>query len=113
MTGLNGGDLRHRVTLQQKQDSQDPVTGEIVTTWADVAELWAHVRPKSEKQLLEAESIQSKATVDIKIRYRTGIDHSMRIVHRNMYYNIEGVIPDHISGLEWIVLPCSEGINEG
>lgn len=113
MTGLNGGELRHRVTLQQKQDTQDPVTGEIVTAWADVADLWAHVRPKSAKQLMEAQALQSRATVDIKIRYRTGIDHSMRIVHRGMYYNIEGIVQDQISGLEWMTLPCSEGVNEG
>lgn len=114
MTGLDAGKLRHRVSLEQRVETQDPVTGEVSTSWELVSLLWANVRPKSAKQLLEAKSLQSVATVDVTIRYRSDlVDSSMRFLHRGKVLNIEGGIPDHISGLEWLTVPCSEGLNAG
>lgn len=37
----------------------------------------------------------------------------MRITHRGKVYNIAGVLPDNMSGLEYITLPVSEGVNDG
>ena len=37
----------------------------------------------------------------------------MRILHRGKIYNIEGVLPDDESGLQWLTLPYSEGVKDG
>ena len=34
----------------------------------------------------------------------------MRIVFRGRLFNIEGVLSDPVSGLEYMTLPCSEGL---
>lgn len=111
--GMNSGMLRHRLTLQKRVETQDPVTGELTHTWTTVAEIWGKVEALSGREFISAQALQSKVTAKIRIRYRDDIDASMRISHRGKIYNIEAVLPDNISGLEWITLPCSEGVNDG
>lgn len=105
--------LRHRITIQHKTRTQDPETGELTEGWADFATTWASVEPLSAREFIAAQSTQSKISARIVIRYRSGIDASMRILHDGRVYNIEGVLPDNKSGREWLTLPCSEGVNDG
>ena len=37
----------------------------------------------------------------------------MRILHRGQVYNIAGLLPDRVSGLEYITIPVSAGVNDG
>ncbi|KPB96501.1 Head-tail adaptor protein [Pseudomonas syringae pv. maculicola] len=37
----------------------------------------------------------------------------MRALHRGRIYNIHGALPDAKSGLEYLTLPVSEGLNNG
>lgn len=110
---LAAGRLRHRVTIQQPVHTQDPDTGAMTTTWADVAEVAAEVAPMSVREFIASAAMQSQVTARITIRYRPGIDASMRVVHKDRIYNIQGVLSDPESGLEYLTLPCSEGTNEG
>jgi SPP1 family predicted phage head-tail adaptor len=109
---LSSGKLRHRVQLQRSVQVQDPVTGDLSSSWVDVAKVWAAVEPLSAREFIASSAVQSAITTRITIRYRE-VDASMRIVHRERIYNIEGVLADKDSGLEYLTLPCSEGVNEG
>lgn len=111
-TGLDAGRLRHRVLLQAPVQTQDPEGG-IIFTWEDVAWLWAEVAPLSAREFVRAEELQSKVTARITIRYREGITAEMRMLHKGVIYNIAGVLDDPVSGIEWITLPVSQGLNEG
>lgn len=110
---MRAGDLRHRITLQRPEYTQDPVTGEMTPSWVEVAKIWGSVEPVSVNQFVSAATNQSKVSARIVIRYRKGIDPTMRILHRDKIYNIEGVLADKVSGLEYLTLPCSEGVNDG
>lgn len=110
---MRAGDLRHRITLQRPQHMQDPVTGAMNVSWAEVAKTWARIEPLSARDFIAAASNQSKVSARIVIRYRSGIDSTMRIVHRDKIYSIEGVLADPKSGLDYLTLPCSEGVNDG
>lgn len=110
---LEAGKLRHRIKLQAPGISQDPLTGEMVKGWTDVASLWASVEPLSARDFIASQANQSQITARIVIRYRAGIDSTMRIVHRGKIYNIQGVLADAESGLEYLTLPCNEGVNDG
>ncbi|MCK3852096.1 phage head closure protein [Pseudomonas sp. W2Jun17] len=110
---MRAGDLRHRITIQRPVHTQDPVTGEMTPSWVDVAKLWADVEPVSVNQFVAAATNQSKVSARIVIRYRAGIDSTMRILHRDKIYNVEGVLADKVSGLEYLTLPVSEGVNDG
>jgi head-tail adaptor len=54
--------------------------------------------------------VQSQVSARITIRQRSGITAAMRVVHGSKVYQIEGVLPDKESGLEYLTLPCSEGV---
>ena len=110
---MRSGKLRHRITLQNVQPVQDATTGEVSDEWADLATVWAAVEPLSVREFTAAQAVQSKVTTMIIIRYRQGVDASMRILFDGKTYNIEGVLADKKSGKEYLTLPCSEGVNNG
>lgn len=109
---LAAGKLRHRVSLQQQVHTQNPVTGEIVITWLEIAEIWAAIEPLSAREFIAAQATQSQVTGKLVIRERT-IDASMRIVHGTTVYNLHGVLRDPLSGREYITIPVSTGVNNG
>lgn len=110
---LKAGRLRHRIELQRQHRSQDSTTGEITVTWQTQAKVWAAIEPLSVREFISSQSKQSEVTARIVIRYRPDIDASWRIVHRDKIYNIQGVLGDIDSGLEYITLPVREGVNDG
>jgi SPP1 family predicted phage head-tail adaptor len=110
---MRAGKLRHRVTLQQPGHSQDPQTGEMLPGWQNVATLWASVEPLSAREFIAAQAGQSEITARVTIRYRPGIDATMRILHRGQVYNIHGPLPDPESGRHYLTLPVSMGVNDG
>lgn len=109
---LAAGRLRHYIELQQ------PVTvvntaGEREQTWQSIGFMWAAVEPLSAREFVASQQIQSKVSTRITIRRYAGINQAMRIVHGLDVYNIEGILTDKDSGVEYMTLPCSTGINDG
>ncbi|MGP4843313.1 phage head closure protein [Marinobacter sp. 1Y8] len=110
---MRSGSLRHRVEIQKPVTAQNPNTGSMVVTWQEVAQVWASVEPLSAREFISAQAGQSEINARIVIRYRPGITAAMRIIHREQVFNIEGVLPDAGSGLEYLTLPVSTGVNDG
>lgn len=109
---IQAGKLRHRVVLQNPVEAQDQNNGALIVTWQDVATLWSSIEPLSANEFIAAQAEASKVTTRITIRYRADISAKMRLYHaaKDQYYNIEGILADKDSGLEYITLPCSEGV---
>ena len=105
---MQAGRLRHRITLQRKEQTQNPQTGAMTTTWATDATVWAAVEPLSAREFVAAQAVQSNVSVRITVRYRPGITAAMRILHDGKVYGITGVLADKDSGREYLTLPCSE-----
>lgn len=110
---IAAGRLRHRVLIQNPVESQDPVSGALITTWVDLATVFAEVAPSSAREFVAAQAIDSEVTARITIRHRAGVTDKSRIVHRGQVYNVHGVLADPVSGLEYLTLPCGEGVNDG
>lgn len=110
---LRAGDLRHRITIQRPIYVQDPATGGMVRGWDDVATVWGRVAPLSVREFVAAQAIASEVTARITIRYRPDVTAKCRILYRGKIYNIRGVLSDPESGLEYLTLPVSEGVNSG
>jgi SPP1 family predicted phage head-tail adaptor len=115
---LCAGDLRHRVTIQSRgAPVQNPETGEVTTTWLDVASVWAAISPISGREFIASAAIQSAIVARITIRYRPGLDAAMRIVHvkdgQPVYYNPQAWLADADSGLEYLNAPCTQGLSDG
>lgn len=110
---IDAGGLRHRVTIQERLNTQDPQTGENTYSWEDVATVWAKVEPLSAREFIQSQTTQSQVVARITVRYIQGLSADMRILHNGTVYNIGGVLPDNESGLEYITIPVSQGVNDG
>ena len=111
---IEAGRLRHKVMIQRQTQTQDPMTGELTVTWTDLfpKPIWAAVEPISAREFVVSQEPNARVTARATIRYRDGIDASMRLVHRGRNYNIHGVLEDLDSGREYLTLPLSEGVND-
>lgn len=110
---MRAGKLQHRVKIQRyTTGSQDPVTGDTVSEWVDLATVWASVESLSVREFIQAGASQSEVTTRITMR-KTDVKAADRILHRGQIFNVTGVLPDQKSGLEYITLPCTEGVNDG
>lgn len=85
------GKLRHRITLQQQINTQNDY-GVIVTIWQNIATVWAEIKPISGREYFSAQQVQSEVTTQIWIRYRKGIEPTMRVEHNGKYYEIISVL---------------------
>lgn len=116
MPTLSAGKLRHRITIQQPRQQQDPNTGAIRTVWVDFAtDVAAAIEPLSVREFIASQQMQSQITARITIRYRAGLTAQMRILQPSTgrIYNPAGWLTDPDSGREYVTAPCSEGTNAG
>jgi SPP1 family predicted phage head-tail adaptor len=107
---LAAGRLSHRVTLQQPVQTRDETTGEVLETYADVADVWAAIEPLSAREFIQSAALQAQVVARITIRYRSDVQSTWRVVDGAKIYKIEGVLEDKESGLEYLTLPVSRGV---
>ncbi len=112
MSNVASGTLRHRVLIQRQVTTKDE-DGVQTTTWVEVAMVWASVEPLSAREFIQSGQTQSAVTARVTMRYRDGLLPSMRLIHRGEIFNIAGLLPDKTSGLEYITIPVSAGVNDG
>ena len=99
---MQAGRLNRRCTLQQPGTTTDEL-GQPIPGWTDVATVWADIRMKSGLEAIKAGAPVSTVQASIRIRYRSGINAGMRIVHNLTAYNITAVMPD-VGGREYVDL---------
>lgn len=112
---MQAGVLRHLLTFNTLSVELDS-DGAQVEAWLPAfggQPISAEIVGLSGKELIAAQAVQSQIKARIKVRYRPGFVPSMRAVHRGMIYNIEAIIADPDSGIEYLTLFCSAGVNEG
>lgn len=90
---MNAGDLNTRITIQHQQIVQDGA-GQAIPTWVDLAHVWADFRHKSGMQAVVNDAEKSTVKASARIRWRTGLDHSMRVIAPTGTYMVEAVMPD-------------------
>ncbi|WP_288078389.1 phage head closure protein [Pseudomonas sp.] len=102
------GKLRHPIDIEKRSYRQDPVTGEMLETWASLAREWARAEGISGKEFVAAGAQQSTTTVRVTLRYRADLTTSMRFRHVGKIYNIKAILPDNERKL--LVCMCEEGL---
>lgn len=106
--------FNHRIDIEQRQRSQDSTSGDTTESWVPVWQsVPASIEYLSVRDFIASRAAQSEIVARITIRYREGLDASMRIVHNGKIYNPQGWLPDNDSGREYLTAPCSEGVNDG
>lgn len=116
---ISAGKLRHRVNIQTVTRTRNATTGEFVDTWVNSAtNIPCSIEPLSVSAYLQSKADQSEIKVRVVLRYRAGLDSTVRLVgacgcHSGRIYNPDGWLEDVESGREYVTAPCSEGVNEG
>ena len=108
---LAAGKLRHKLALQSRTSIQDATTGETVQLWATVAEVFGAIEPLSAREFIQSGTTQVQVVARITIRARSDINNTWRVVHlrTGKVYEVEGVLADKDSGVEYQTLPVSAG----
>ena len=106
---MRGGKLRHRVTIQRRQESQS-TSGEVSWLWYDWLEVWAHVKPATGDKYFTAAQIDSSQSIIVTVRWRKGYRTDQRVVFdredgRYQIYDIDAVVEPGI-GHRYIDLMC-------
>ena len=102
--------LNKRVLIQRRTTTQDGA-GQPVESWANVVtsgdgKVWAEVADLSGREYLAADAEQAQTQTKITIRYRAGIESSMRVLHGATVYAIDAALDQ--AG-RTILLMCSRG----
>lgn len=103
---MKAGDLRHRVTIEEKSVVRDGYGGEEIT-WSTVATVWAAVEPLRGREFLEGHSLEAAVDTRIRIRYRSGLLPSMRVTWGSHAYDVQAVLEIQSKRRE-IHLMCGE-----
>lgn len=112
-------EMIHLVNIEQRTDSQDPVTGEVTPAWSALHEsVYCDIKPVSVRDYIQSRADQSDISVRIVLPYLPGLNATMRIVgvcgcHSGKIYNPQGFLEDQETGQEYITVPCSQGVNNG
>lgn len=87
----NAQELNQRIAFDTPVLVQDPETGEITTNWELVGMVWAKAEPAVGREFEAAAAIQAERPVKFTMRWRDGIDETMRINWRANSYNIRSI----------------------
>lgn len=107
------GDLNQRIRIDMRVKSTD-TRGAVIYTWAPWTgttdgKVWAEANPLRGRDFFQAAQVQSEITTRFRIRYRLGIDETMRVVWKGKFYEIKAPPIEVDGGHEWIDLMCKSG----
>lgn len=86
--------LDRRITLQRASSTQDAGSGESVTSWSDLATVWASRRRASARETLAAAEISGEVSDVFEIRYDSAwsdLDVRDRLIFEGRTYEITSV----------------------
>jgi SPP1 family predicted phage head-tail adaptor len=107
MKPLAAGRLRHQLTIERPSLIQD-ASGATSTAWSHVAVTYAAIEPLSARDFVAAQTLKSRASVRIVIRYRSGLNASMRLVGTDgTIYTPLGFLHDRDTGRDYLTVPAS------
>lgn len=105
--------LNRRITLQSLVETKDDQSGR-VTDWVEFARVWASAKSFSgeEKNAVKQGGQVAVARTEFMIRYRAGVNSTMRVVFGNAIHNIRHV-NDVSDEHRILILTCDTGLNDG
>lgn len=104
---MSAGALRHRVTIELPVETPDGQGGQTVV-WSPLATVWAEIRPLKTDETVNAHQVEARTTHVIRVRHRTDILPTMRVVLGMRTFAIQGVLDDG-ERRRYLHLFCEEG----
>lgn len=87
------GELDQRILFQERQSVPDGMGGS-TDTWVDISNFpnaWAHVRPKSGREVTEYDRVNAETSYLFVIRFRSDLLEKYRIVWDGEPFNIKAI----------------------
>jgi len=110
---MQAGQLTHRVTFQQPTNAVDDYGQPVPGGFADVATVFAAIRPMGSSERLAASQMQSGQTHVITVRHSTALAAaigSWRIVYGARTFGIVGLPRNPDEAGRWLVFDCVERV---
>jgi SPP1 family predicted phage head-tail adaptor len=85
---LHTGDLRERITLQRPAPAVLDSHGHSADAWTDAAIVWAAAEPIRGREFMAAGQEQARAEVRFRIRHRTDVMPTWRVLWRGTAYEL-------------------------
>lgn len=99
------GELRHRITIiHRKVVVKSGITKE---TWEPLLSCWAMVENFEGREFWEAAALNREDEVRVTIRYRRGLDTTMRIVFGGHEYHITSILNPNMRSIKLEMLAKS------
>lgn len=111
---MQAGQLTHRVTFQQPTNAVDDYGQPVPGGFADVATVWAAIRPMGSSERLAASQMESGQTHVITVRWSAPLaaaQGSWRIVFGARAFGIVGLPRCPDERREWLIFDCTERVN--
>ncbi len=109
---LNAGRMSQRITIQRRTPGED-AHGQSLTTWQDVATVWAEAIPTRarSRELVIGQAIEAASVmVRFRIRRREGITADMRVMWRGLAHALVAPPVEPFGEREELELLCASGI---
>lgn len=110
---MQAGQLRHRVTIQEKIAARDALGAEVIT-YGDVATVWAGVAVISAAEPSDQARQTATATHTVTLRYRSNVLPTMRLLwadgSQSRMLNIISIIQDPVKRM--LTITASEVVIE-
>ena len=111
---MRAGKLGRRVTFQQPTNAVDDYGQPVPGGFADVATVFAAIRPMGSNERLAAAQMQSGQTHVVTVRYSAALaaaTGAWRIVFGTRAFGIVGLPRCPDERREWLVFDCTERTN--
>lgn len=110
---MHAGRLAHKVTFQQPGTAVDDYGQPVPGGFADVATVWASIRPMGSTERLAASQMQSGQTHVITVRYAPSLaaaTGAWRIVYGSRTFGVVGLPRNPDEAGRWLMFDCVERI---
>jgi len=85
------GEMTRQISIQSYTEQKDSYGTPIKTWGAHLSNIWCDVEEMSGSEDFETEQKTARNKKAFYIRYRTGINETMRVVYKSEYYDIDYV----------------------
>jgi SPP1 family predicted phage head-tail adaptor len=108
---VTAGSLNERIAIQARVNDENS-RGEKTYTYATFSTVWAEANPKKGREFMAASQLQGEGPAVFKIRYRTDLDRTMRVVWKGVTYELKSPPVDEHNTREWLYLYCTSGTGD-
>jgi SPP1 family predicted phage head-tail adaptor len=109
---VTSGTMRTQIVLQSPSTTTNS-RGEVLTTYADAATVWAEATPVRARDVFAAGKEQLPVDTVFRVRYRAGVTAAWRVRWRGDNYELHGEPVDVDGGRRTLELAAIKGVRDG